>query len=102
MASQVVGSASSSAQLEGVREAAAESNYESVSQSAALKRDICEAMGDPELKKNYEDVKFDSRVSRSRRFLTDYCPRGMYISTEQLYTKSTANLTLQVIWGHLP
>jgi hypothetical protein len=82
MASQVVGSASSPVQLEGVREAAAESNYESVSRSAALKRDIYEAMGDPELKKNYEDVKFDSRVSRSRRFLTDYCPRGMYIPTE--------------------
>ena len=79
MASQMVGSASSSAQLEGVREAAAESNYESVSQRASLKRDVCEAMGDPDLKKNYEDIKFDSRVSRSRRFLTDYCPSSMYI-----------------------
>ncbi|KAF2462867.1 uncharacterized protein BDR25DRAFT_118148 [Lindgomyces ingoldianus] len=94
MASQLVVSARSSAQLESVREAAAESSYKSVSRSAGLKMKMGEAFRDPGLKKNYADVKIDTKIARSRRFLTEFYPEGMSGARTQVTPRSPANFKI--------
>lgn len=91
MASQVVAEARSPAQLESVREAAAESSYESVCRSAGLKKTTSKAVSDPNLEKNYEDVKIDAKIARSRRFLTEYYPEGRPLARSQFSPEIPAN-----------
>jgi hypothetical protein len=76
LASQVVGLARTSAQLESVQRAAAESSYQSVYRSANIKK-IDDMKGDPGLEKNYQDIKIEPKVAQSRRFITNYCPNGL-------------------------
>lgn len=76
LASRVLASAVSCAQLESVQDAA-ESNYDSVYRSASLKKDTIAAMVvNSGLEKKYENVRIDAKVARSRRFITEYWPKG--------------------------
>jgi hypothetical protein len=77
VASQVVGSAISPNQLESVQAAAKESQYESIRRSAHVKQQkLRPQQTDRSQEKSYSDVRIDAKVTKSRRFLTDYCPSG--------------------------
>lgn len=76
LSTYVVGSARSSAQLESVRGAAAQSNYEAVYRSAALKKKTGEMETNLSLEKGYENLVIDLKVAKSRRFITQYYPDG--------------------------
>ena len=77
LSSDVVGPAASPEDLSSIEAAANESQYESVYRSARLKRKRLQMQpADASLKKGYEDIQTDSSVSKSRRFLTTYHPKG--------------------------
>jgi hypothetical protein len=77
LSSDVVGRTVRIGDLDSIEAAAIESQYESVGRSARMKKAKTVEGSDRSLRKEYNDVQINSKVSRSRRFLTTYTPKGI-------------------------
>jgi len=85
LSSDVVGRSIRTEDLDNIEAAAIESQYESVSRSAHTKKARGAEPPFESLRKEYNDVQIDSKVSRSRRFLTTYTPKGMFQESEHIH-----------------
>jgi hypothetical protein len=77
LSSDVIGRTIRMGDLDSIEAAAIKSQYEFVEASARMKKAKTVEQSGESLRKEYNDVRIDNNVSRRRRFLTTYTPKGI-------------------------